>query len=128
MTSLDHVQDVVKRYCRAEADKNREAWLELFAPDATQEDPVGAPVNQGHAALGAFFDATAAKMDVALRPTAPPIVAGREAIVFLQVHIGSGTERVLLAPIVEHLVFDDDGRITALRAFLDPASAFPDPE
>jgi hypothetical protein len=67
-------------------------------------------------------------MDVAVQPTAPPIVAGREAIVFLQVHIGSGTERVLLAPIVEHLVFDDDGRITALRAFLDPASAFPDPE
>ena len=67
-------------------------------------------------------------MDIALSPTAPAIVAGNEAIVFLQVHIGTGPERVLLAPIVEHLVFDDAGLITSLRAFLDPASARPDPE
>jgi steroid delta-isomerase len=128
MTTPEHVRDVVDRYCKTEADKDRDAWLALFAPDATQEDPVGAPVNRGHDALGAFFDATAAKMDIALSPTAPAIVAGNEAIAFLQVHIGSGAERVLMAPIVEHFVFDDDGLITSLRAFLDPASARPDPE
>jgi steroid delta-isomerase len=128
MTTPEHVSDVVDRYCKAEADKDREAWLALFAPDATQEDPVGAPANRGHEALGTFFDATAAKMDIALSQTAPPIVAGDEAIAFLQVHIGAGPERVLLAPIVEHLVFDGSGLITSLRAFLDPASARPDPE
>jgi len=128
MTTPEHVRDVVDRYCKAEADKDREGWLALFAPDAIQEDPVGAPANRGHEALGAFFDATAAKMDIALSATAPPIVAGDEAIAFLQVHIGSGAERILLAPIVEHLVFDEAGLITSLRAFLDPASARPDPE
>jgi steroid delta-isomerase len=128
MTTPEHVRSVIDRYCAAEADKDRDAWLGLFAPDATQEDPVGAPANKGHAALGAFFDATAAKMDIALSPTAPPIVAGNEGIAFLQAHIGTGPERVLLAPIVEHLVFDDDGLITSVRAFFDPASARPDPE
>ena len=128
MITPEHVRDVVDRYCKAQADKDRVAWLALFAPDATQEDPVGAPVHQGHEALGAFFDATAAKMDIVLSATAPPIVAGNEAIAFLQVHIGSGSERVLLAPIVEHLVFDEAGLITSIRAFLDPASARPDPE
>jgi steroid delta-isomerase len=128
MTTPEHVRDVVDRYCKAQADQDREAWLALFTPDATHEDPVGAPANRGHDALGAFFDATAAKMDIALEPTAPAIVAGNEAIALLQVHIGSGPERVLLAPIAEHLVFDDAGLITSLRAFFDPASARPDPE
>ncbi len=67
-------------------------------------------------------------MDLDLHTTAPPIVVGDEALAFLEVHVGHGPDRLLLSPIVDHLVFGADGRITALRAFFDPAGIRPDPE
>jgi steroid delta-isomerase len=128
MVDFSHAQQVIETYCKAESAKDRDTWLSLFAADATHEDPVGAPVNRGHDAIGAFFDASAAKMDLDLHTTAPPVVVGDEALAFLEVHVGHGAERMLLSPIVDHLVFDDDGLISALRAFFDPAGIRPDPE
>jgi steroid delta-isomerase len=127
MVTPEHAQRVIEIYCTAESAKDRNTWLSLFAPDATHEDPVGAPVNRGLDAIGAFFDASAAKMDLDLHTTAAPIVVDDEALAFLEVHVGHGAERMVLAPIVDHLVFDDQGRITALRAFFDPAGVRPDP-
>ena len=127
MVTPERAQHVIETYCKAETAKDRDTWLSLFAPDATHEDPVGAPVNRGVDAIGAFFDASAARMDLDLHPTSPPIVVGDEALAFLEVHVGNGDERMVLAPIVDHFVFDDDGRITALRAFFDPAGIRPDP-
>lgn len=128
MVTPEHAQQVIETYCKAESAKDRDAWLALFAPDATHEDPVGAPVNRGVDAIGAFFDAGAGQMDLDLHSTAPPIVVGDEALAFLEVHVDHGAERMLLSPIVDHLVFDADGRIASLRAFFDPAGIRPDPE
>ena len=85
-------------------------------------------MNRGIEAIGAFFDAGAGQMDLDLHTTAPPIVVGDEALAFLEVHVGHGAERLVLSPIVDHMVFDDDGRIAALRAFFDPAGIAADPE
>jgi steroid Delta-isomerase len=128
MVTREHAQQVIETYCKAESAKDRDTWLSLFSADATHEDPVGAPVNRGIDAIGAFFDASAAQMDLDLHTTAAPVVVGDEALAFLEVHVGHGAERLVLSPIVDHLVFDDDGRITALRAFFDPAGIRPDPE
>jgi steroid Delta-isomerase len=128
MVTPEHVEQVVKTYCLAESAKDRDTWLSLFAPDAVHEDPVGAPVNRGVEAIGAFFDAGAGQMDLDLHATAAPIVVGDEALVFLEVHVGHGSERLVLAPIVDHMVFDGEGRIASLRAFFDPAGIAPDPE
>jgi len=128
MVTPEHARQVIETYCKAESPKDRDTWLSLFAPDATHEDPVGAPVNHGLEAIGAFFDASAGQMDLDLHTTADPIVVGDEALAFLEVHVGQGAERLVLSPIVDHLVFDADGRITALRAFFDPAGIRPDPE
>ena len=128
MVTPEHAEQVIETYCKAESAKDRDTWLSLFSPDATHEDPVGAPVNRGIDAIGAFFDAGAGQMDLDLHTTAPPVVVGNEALAFLEVHVGHGAERLLLSPIVDHMVFDDEGRITALRAFFDPAGIRPDPE
>jgi len=128
MVTPEHVRRVVTTYCTAESAKDRSTWLSLFAPDAVHEDPVGAPVNRGIDAISGFFDAGAGQMDLDLRSTAPPIVVGNEALVFLRVHVGHGADRLVLAPIVDHMVFDDEGRIASLRAFFDPAGIAPDPE
>jgi hypothetical protein len=57
-----------------------------------------------------------------------PIVVGNEAIVGFQIVAGSGAERIRIPMIVDHMTFADDGRISALRAFWDPASLMLDPE
>ena len=112
----------------AESAKDRDRWLSLFAP----RDPRGSRRCTGEPrpfeAIGAFFDAGAGQMDLDLHTTAPPIVVGNEALAFLAVRVGHGAERMLLSPIVDHMVFDDDGRIVALRAFFDPAGITADPE
>ncbi len=66
MVTPEHAQQVIETYCKAESAKDRDTWLSLFAPDATHEDPVGAPVNRGIEAIGAFFDAGAGQMDLDL--------------------------------------------------------------
>ena len=128
MINHEHAHQVIETYCTAATTKDRDTWLSLFAPDATHEDPVGAPVNRGVAAIGAFFDAGAGQMDLVLHTTAEPIVVGNEAVAFLEARIGTGAERLRLAPIVDHFVFDADGKIVALRAFVDLAGITPDPE
>lgn len=128
MVTPEHAKQVIETYCTAETAKDRATWLSLFASDATHEDPVGAPVNRGIEAIGAFFDAGAGQMDLDLHTIAEPIVVGNEALAFLEVHVGSGAERLLLTPIVDHMVFGDDGKIVALRAFFDPAGVSPAPE
>ena len=95
MVTPEHAQQVIETYCKAETAKDRDTWLSLFTPDATHEDPVGAPVNQGIEAIGAFFDAGAGADGSRPAQTAPPIVVGDEALAFLEVHVGHGAERLL---------------------------------
>jgi steroid Delta-isomerase len=121
-----HVEEVVARYCTAETTKDRETWLSLFAHDATVEEADGSTV-QGIQALRAFFDGSVARLDLDLHETAPPIVVGDEALAFLELHLGRGADRLALAPIVDHFVFDAEGRISSVRAFYDVAGAQPDP-
>ena len=80
MVSPEHARQIIKTYCTAESAKDRDTWLALFAPDATHEDPIGAPVNHGVEAIGAFFDAGAGQMDLDLHMTGEPIVLGNEAL------------------------------------------------
>src|SRR5690242_21770892 len=47
---------MIRAYAACWAARDREAWLRTFATDATQEDPVGAPVRRGHRGIGEFWD------------------------------------------------------------------------
>ncbi len=126
MVTRAHVEQVVARYCTAETTKDRDTWLSLFRSDATVEEADGSTI-EGVDAMRAFFDASVARLDLELHETAPPIVVGDEALAFLELHLGHGADRHTLAPIVDHFVFDGDGRIASVRAFYDVAGAQPDP-
>ena len=103
---------------------DKEAWLALFTEDATDEDPVGSPVNTGHQAIGAFWDGVHAMGDLSLEVTDEPIVLGQEALLFIRVVI-AGQERTGVPRIVDHIRFAEDWRIQSLRAFWDPATLGP---
>jgi hypothetical protein len=60
-------RDLARRSQAAVAAKDRQAWLDLFAPDAIVADPIGPspldPAGHGHrglAAIAAFYDAVIA--------------------------------------------------------------------
>ena len=118
MPSNADVLSLLERYCAAMSNHDRETWLDCFADDARQEDPVGAPVNVGREAIGRFFDENIT--DLTLSVSAPPIVAGNEVIAFLRVDIMMGDQKMELPRIVDHIVLDESGtRFASLRAFFD---------
>ena len=118
------VKALLDRYCRAMSDKDREAWLDCFADDAVQEDPVGSPPNIGRAAIGGFFDAN--PVQVYIYQTQDPLVLGNEVLAFFAVDADMDGTQMHLPRIVDHIVLDDDGtRFQRLRAFFDYAELAP---
>jgi steroid Delta-isomerase len=92
--------------------------LSLFAPGAVIEDPVGSPPKSG-AALKPWFEAT-----VALRARLTPVAPSRgsyanEAALVFEVAYDAGGRR-LKTRSLDVCRFDEQGRITALRAYWGP--------
>ena len=118
MATKDEVRALLQRYCDAMNRRDREAWLDCFADDAVQEDPVGTPPNVGRDALGRFFDAN--EVPVTLSLTDDPLVLGDEALAFLRVEADMGGQQMTIPRIVDHIVLTADGtRFASLRAFFD---------
>lgn len=128
MADHDQILSTIHAYRESFTAHDRDRWLALWTDDATQEDPVGAPVNTGPEAIGAFWDTTHALGELRLEALDEPIVVGDEALVFFRVHVGHGADRMSVPRIVDHMHFADDGRIQSLRAFWDPASMAHSPE
>jgi ketosteroid isomerase-like protein len=108
----------IEAYCRAETQKDKAAWLALFAENAVHEDPVGQVKNEGLEKIAAFWDSFQ-PWDVELWLTEPPIVCGNEAIALMQCRTGPAHDRRLSGRIVDQMIFNEAGRITAVRAFYD---------
>jgi steroid delta-isomerase len=118
MATKDEVRALLQRYCDAMNGRDREAWLDCFADDAVQEDPVGTPPNVGREAIGRFFDAN--EVPVTLSLTDDPLVLGDEVLAFLRVEADMGGQQMTIPRIVDHIVLTEDGtRFRSLRAFFD---------
>lgn len=116
MVDRKHIIDAIEAYCRAETEKNKAAWLDLFAGNIVHEDPVGVRTNTGLSMLGEFWDSFQ-DYDLELWTTEPVIVCGNEAIALMKCRMGPADARQESGTIVDHFVFDDDGKITSVRAF-----------
>ena len=124
MATTAEVRSLLERYAAAMNAKQREAWLDCFADDAVQEDPVGAPVNVGREAIGKFFDAN--EIAVTLSLTADPLVLGNEVLGFFKVDADMGGQQMTIPRIVDHIVLTEDGtRFQSLRAFFDYGEMVP---
>lgn len=118
MPAKDEVRALLERYATARNARDREAWLDCFADDAVQEDPVGTPPNVGREAIGRFFDGN--EIPVTLSLTADPLVLGDEVLAFFQVVADMGGQQMTIPRIVDHIVLTEDGaRFRSLRAFFD---------
>jgi steroid Delta-isomerase len=124
-TPGESVRQLLDRYCHAMSTRDRATWVDCFAPDAVQEDPVGSTPNVGHDAIGAFFDANGA-IPITIYCTADPLVMGDEVLAFFAVDADINGTMMHLPRIVDHIVLTKDGqRFQRLRAFFDYAELVP---
>jgi len=128
MISPERVRAVVDAYVESYRRNDKDACLELFAPDAQWHDPVGEPPHVGHAGVSAFWDQARTLADAIVLVPSDVIVCGDQAaMVFeIQVTIGGGADgstSTMLMDAVDVFVVNDDGRIVELRAYWDMTRA-----
>jgi steroid Delta-isomerase len=114
MPSPEQIADTVNRYISLVAKGSADDIAELYADDATVEDPVGGEVHIGRQAIRGFYSATDGLERecelVTLR------VAGNEAAFQFRLTIKAGNGGMVIEPI-DVMVFGDDGKVTAMKAY-----------
>lgn len=117
--STDKIREVVEAYVRLVADGKATEVADLYADDATVEDPVGTDVRRGREAILEFYGGLEGlEASTTLHQVK---IAGGEAVFSFELVTKVGDKSYTVAPI-DHMVFDEDGKITAMRAFWDPAT------
>jgi len=119
----DKIRQTIAVYLERFSAGDREGWLDLFAPNATMEDPVGTEIKHGREEIGKFWDESLSLADeITLKMVQGPAVIGNEAAWAMEAHAKSGDMRIVSGTI-DVMTFDDDGRITTMRAFYRPEDA-----
>ena len=112
------ITDTVNRYIELIGKGSADELVELYADDATVEDPVGGEVHIGRQAIHGFYSAVNDVQRecelVSLR------VAGNEAAFQFRLTITAGEHRMVIEPI-DVMVFDDRGKVTAMKAYWSAA-------
>lgn len=112
------ITEAVHRYIELVGAGSADQLADLYAPDASLEDPVGGEVHIGRQAIHGFYSAISGLQRsselVTLR------VAGHEAAFHFRLTITAGDNRMRIEPI-DVMVFDDAGKITAMKAYWSAA-------
>ena len=124
MATEDQIRTTVAAYVDAYATNDRAAFLALWAADGTLEDPVGTPVHVGTDALGKFWDGARELADRIVLKAQSVIVAGGEAAMNFEINAHMGNAGLVMQA-VDIMNFDDDAKLTSVRAYWDMGSATP---
>lgn len=112
------ITDTVHRYIELVAKGSADDLVELYADDATVEDPVGGEVHIGRQAIRGFYsgidDVQRECELISLR------VAGNEAAFQFRMSVIAGEHRRVIEPI-DVMAFDGHGKITAMKAYWSAA-------
>jgi steroid Delta-isomerase len=112
------ITDTVNRYIELVARGSADDLVELFADDATVEDPVGGEVHIGRHAIRGFYSAVNGVQRecelVSLR------VAGSEAAFQFRLTVTTGEHSMVIEPI-DVMAFDNQGKVTAMKAYWSAA-------
>ena len=112
----DQIRRLVGEYAAAWGRGDRSAWLDTFAPTATQEDPIGEHVRRGKGEIGEFWDrALAGRDSLEIRPRAIHVVGGEAALVWTIVARSAGTWTTFDG--VDVFTFTPEPLIESVRAY-----------
>lgn len=114
----DAIRTTVQRYLHLVAEGSAAEITALFTDDATIEDPVGADVVTSREAILAFYGSIA-ELSMTTNLVTLRTCAGHAAFHF-EVVTDLGDAKARMAPL-EVMTFDDEARITSMRAFWSDA-------
>ncbi len=121
MPNADRAQAItatVNRYIELVAKGSADDIVELYADDATVEDPVGGEVHIGRQAIRGFY---AAVGDVQRECELVTLrVAGNEAAFQFRLTATAGEHKMVIEPI-DVMVFDAQGKVAAMKAYWSAA-------
>lgn len=123
MPSPSEIRATIESYVEMMCQSDIEGIMALYADDATAEDPVGGDVQQGSEAIKNFYSMTAPLLQVEL--TGPICVAGNECAFPLLAQLTMG-EDISYLDATDVLTFNDDGKISRMRAYWNPEELRPE--
>lgn len=109
---------VCETYTRSLEASDLESLLDLFADDASIEDPVGTPLREGKEVLRAFY-AEACQGVAKAELTGSPRLAGNEVAFPFTVTAGTPEQEIIIN-IIDVFRFNDAGKVSTMRAFWGP--------
>lgn len=112
--SRDAILGTIQRYIDLVAAGSSADVVALYADGATVEDPVGSEVRTTREEIAEFYGALDGLQQEGRLLHAR--VAGNEAAFAFELITTAGAETYTLAPI-DVMTFDDDAKITSMRAF-----------
>ena len=110
-------------YVRCLEESELETLLDLFADDATIEDPVGTDLREGKDTLREFYTVACEGVAKACL-SGNPRLAGNEVAFPFNVTAGAPGEEIVIN-IVDVFRFNDEGKVVSMRAFWGPDNISP---
>jgi steroid delta-isomerase len=123
MPSHEQMVATVHAYVNAFAHEDSDAVTQLYAADATVEDPIGAPLRCGIEAIRDFYTmsiGTRAKLTL----DGPVRTAGHIAAFAFSVHLTLDGSPCRI-DVIDTFNFDSNGKIAAMKAFWGPLNVHP---
>ena len=111
------IRNTVNRYIELIAKGGADDLVELYADDATVEDPVGGEVHIGRQAIHGFYSAVNELQRECELLTLR--VAGNEAAFQFRLTVKAGEHQMVIEPI-DVMVFDAEGKIASMKAYWSP--------
>ena len=123
MVSAEHIAKAVNRYLELVATGTADEIAELYAEDATVEDPGGGgEVHIGRHAIHGFYK------NIENIPRATELhsmrVAGHEAAFMFTITVGGEGGKMRIQPI-DVMAFNAEGKIASMKAYWSPADVTP---
>ena len=126
------MQAAVQAYFDLYNVKDAQGIADLYADDATVEDPFGTPAKTGKADILAFYT-MAMKTDAKLKRLGATRIAGNVAAFPFVVQIGNATDENTSADVdlpsgsmqievIDTFAFNDEGKITSMKAYWGPSN------
>ena len=120
MPTHDEMVRVVERYVAAFDNSDAAAVRDLFAEDATVEDPVGTPPHVGREAIHAFY-ARSMTTGARLKLDGPVRTVGNTAAFPFSVHLTLNDSPARI-DVIDLFTFDEEGKVASMRAYFGPAN------
>jgi len=118
MPTAKEINATIQAHCDTLSDHDKEGWLALWADDTVLEDPVGVDTYRGIEGLRtSFWKLVDDLSPMKLWLERDVIVCVNEAIAILQGVVTREGAMQHVGPLVDHFTFNDEGKITMMRAF-----------